>query len=155
MRPLIVLLMLAGFISISPPPADAQGKKEPLVGRVKNSIDLGIRFLRSKQLANGSWEVNLATPGIQGGWSSLALLALLNSGVPVNDPAVKRGLDYLRSLEPSMTYVRALQTMVLVEAGQEEDRERIVKNVDWLIKARVIRGGSLLGWTYNQTGSAG
>ncbi|MBI3411524.1 MAG: DUF4159 domain-containing protein [Planctomycetes bacterium] len=154
MRPIVLLLTFATIAINSPPPADAQGKKEPLVGRVKTSIDLGVRFLRGKQLANGSWEVNIPSAGVQGGWSSLAVLALLNSGVPVNDPAVKRGLEYVRSLQPTMTYVRALQTMVLVEAGLDEDRERIVKNVEWLIKARVIRGGKLMGWTYNQIGAS-
>ena len=38
--------------------------------------------------ADGSWEVNLPSVGIQGGWTALAVLALLNAGVPATDPVV-------------------------------------------------------------------
>src|SRR5262245_30835003 len=112
MRIIIGLAALGSLLFCSSLATQAQDKKEllknkePLVARVKTSIDLGVRYLRSTQLADGSWEVNLPTAGIQGGWSSLALLALLNAGIPVNDPVVERGLKYLRSLEPTMTYVR-------------------------------------------------
>ena len=46
----------------------------------------------------------------------VAVLALLNSGLPPDDPTVAKGLNYLRQLKTEQTYVRALQTMVLVEA---------------------------------------
>src|SRR6516164_2762484 len=120
-------------------------KKEALVDQVKKAIDKGVRFLRENQRENGSWEVNIPAAMYQGGWTSLAVLALLNSGVPVNDPMVVKGLDYLRGLEPTTTYVRALQTMAFVEAlvqspkKNNQDLERISKNVKWLIDARVIR----------------
>src|SRR2546423_15101936 len=103
-------------------PASAQ--EEPLVVKVKASIDRGVRYLKEIQRPDGSWEVNLADGRMHGGWSSLALLALLNAGVPVQDVHVARGLKYVRGLEPIGTYVRALQTMVFVEAGKIEDRQR-------------------------------
>lgn len=133
-----------------PGAAPAQGKKEPLVLQVKAAIDKGVRYLKEIQRPDGSWEVNLPSPGVQGGWTSLAVLALLNAGVSVQDTSVAAGLAYLRKLEPSMTYVRALQTMVFVEAGKAEDRQRIHDNVKWLIDARVIRNGQLIGWSYNK-----
>src|SRR5947209_4870767 len=61
---------------------------------------------------------------------------------------IRKGLAYLRRLDADKVYVRALQTMVYVEAGQNEDRERIQRNVDWLIGARVVVGGELRGWSY-------
>ena len=131
-------------------------KKEALVDQVKKAIDKGVRFLRENQRENGSWEVNIPAAMYQGGWTSLAVLALLNSGVPVNDPMVVKGLDYLRGLEPTTTYVRALQTMAFVEAlvqspkKNNQDLERISKNVKWLIDARVIRDGEFRGWSYNK-----
>jgi hypothetical protein len=130
--------------------AQAQ-KKEALVDQVKKSIDNGVRYLRRTQMDNGSWEVNLPAAVYPGGWTSLALLALLNSGVPVDDPMVANGLTYLRSLQPKFTYVRALQTMVFVEAGQKEDRERIGNNIKWLIEARVIKNGEFRGWSYTKS----
>src|SRR5262249_40917699 len=66
MRLFSLALCMSILLFATDPAAQAQGKKEPLVGRVKNSIDLGVRYLRSAQLADGSWEVNLPTTGIQG-----------------------------------------------------------------------------------------
>jgi hypothetical protein len=131
-------------------------KKEALVDQVKKSIDHGVKYLRQTQRENGSWEVNIPAAVYQGGWTSLAVLALLNSGVPANDPMVAKGLTYLRSLKPTTTYVRALQTMAFVEAlvqspkENKEDLERIGDNVKWLIEARVIRNGEFIGWSYNR-----
>src|SRR5258708_33069919 len=39
--------------------------------------------------------------------------------------------------------------MVFALAGRNEDRERIQLNVDWLIRARVMDGPTLLGWGYH------
>jgi len=151
--------LLAGalvFVVAGLSPAQPGGaRKEALVEKVKKSIERGIDYLKKEQRGNGSWEVNLQSAGINGGWTALSLLALLNAGVPVNDRAVADGLTFLRGLKPDSTYVRALQTMVFVEAGQNEDRERIQRNVQWLIDARIIRDGKLRGWTYNQQTLAG
>jgi Squalene-hopene cyclase C-terminal domain len=78
------------------------------------------------------------------------MLALLNAGVPLDDRAIARGLEYLRTVKPAQTYVVALQTMVFVLAGQEEDQKRIQRNADWLIRERVIRHGKFGGWTYSE-----
>ncbi len=144
-------LTLFALTSAPAQPAGKPRKQERLVDQVKSSIDRGVKFLRQQQQGNGGWETDLTSAGIQGGWTSLALLALLNAGVPVDDPAMKRGLAYLRKLEPTWTYVRALQTMVYAEANQTEDLERIQKNVDWLIEARTYgRDGKFIGWSYNR-----
>src|SRR5205085_2787417 len=37
---------------------------------------------------------------------------------------------------------------VFVEAGDPKDLPRIQRNVDWLIRTRVIRDGKLIGWSY-------
>jgi hypothetical protein len=139
----------SSFVSEEKPPA----KKPPPVDLVKKAIDRGIKYLRQTQREKGDWEVNLPSVVHKGGWTSLALLALLNASVPVNDPMIVKGLAYLRELRPGSTYVRALQTMVFVEAGQKEDSERIANNVQWLIDARVFRTGELRGWSYNKNAS--
>ena len=91
--------------------APAQAKKEPLVIQVKTAIDSGVRQLKGLQMADGSFEraVPLSVQ-VPGGCTAMAVLALLNAGVPVEDAHVKQGLAYLRKLEPGKTYVRALQT---------------------------------------------
>src|SRR5262249_54898684 len=80
------------------------------------------------------------------------LLALLNAGVKPADPVIKRGLEYLRTVQPQYTYVVSLQTMVYAEAGYNEDKERIQNNVNWLIRARVMDGTRCRGWTYKLVG---
>jgi hypothetical protein len=120
------------------------------VDRVKKAIDRGVQFLRLQERErSGSWERGI---GRKGGASCLAVLALLNAGVPPEDEAVRRGLDYLRTIEPHDTYVVGLQTMVFAEAGQARDRDLIQRNVDWLVKARVRNGDKTRGWSYGSGG---
>ena len=143
--PLLSILLLIGGAG----PASAQGKEEPLVLKVKKSIDAGVRYLRNSQLPDGSWDVAIAGPEAQEGGTALAVLALLNSGVPVKDAMVDKGLRYLRSVrEPKRTYTRALQTMAFAEANQKEDQERILNNVKWLIEAGAMDGGKFMGHSY-------
>jgi len=149
----LVLLSLGGPIAEG---QKADPRREPLVDQVRKAIAGGVKFLREGQRPDGSWELNVTSVGHPGGSTSLALLALLNSGVPPNDPVITRGLSYLRNLEQSTTYVRALQTMVFVEAGYSEDRERVQKNVDWLIATRLLdEGRQLTGWSYGRRDAGG
>jgi hypothetical protein len=146
-------LLLASGLLLVPvaPAAAAKPGAEPLVDQVRKAIEDGIRFLRQRE-DRGNWDNDVAGPTQPGGPSALAVLALLNSGVKPDDPVIQRGLKYLRTIQPSHTYVVGLQTMVFVEAGQKEDRERIQRNVDWLIANRVMDGGRLRGWSYARGG---
>src|SRR5262245_42309733 len=145
----ILLATLALFFvgALSTVPAQDRPREE-LVDRVKKSIDKGVEFLRQKQRDNGSWEHTIPLAQFQCGETCLAILALLNAGVPPEDRMIQRGLKYLRGVQPTHTYSRALQTMAFAEAGQAVDRERIDENVRWLIKNRVIKEGKFIGWTY-------
>ena len=145
-RLILPILTVCMFVS----PICAQpAEQEDLVGRVKKSIDRGVGFLRREQTANGSWErggiggVGFTT----GGQSCLAMLALLNAGVPPTDPVVQQGLNYVRQLPAQGTYVVGLQTMVLAEIGQPKDLITIQRNVNFLL-ASMDRGGNFVGWSY-------
>ena len=83
-----------------------------------------------------------------GGPASLALLALLNSGVPADDQLIRRGLEFLRGVERKQTYVVGLQTMVFALAGQEEDLAAIRRNADWLVAQGQTPDGKFRGWGY-------
>jgi hypothetical protein len=139
-----------GLAWTAPGFAAKPARRDPLVEQVRKSIKFGIKYLRGKQMADGSWEVDTYSATRRGGWTSLVLLALLNAGVSPDDKAVKKGLEWLRKVNPSDTYVVALQTMVFYEARKNEDSERIQRNVDWLIKTRKKDGTKLLGWTYKE-----
>jgi hypothetical protein len=118
---------------------------------VRKAIARGVQFLRDAESGTGGWEhLDPVSAGYPGGWTSLALLALLNAGVKPDDPIIERGLRELRKIEPKQTYVVSLQTLAFAEAGRSQDRERIQRNVNWLINARVTDGGNgLRGWTYH------
>jgi hypothetical protein len=133
--------------------AQPAAPREELADEVKVAIERGVKYLREKQRPDGGWEIDAIEYAADGGETSLALLALLNCGVPKSDPAITKGLDYLRSVKsprPRHTYVRALHTMVYAEANLPEDRERLSDNVAWLLQARVYDKGTLTGWAYDR-----
>ena len=118
-------------------------EKDPLVEKVKSSIDSGVRYLKDKLEDRGggqwNWENDSSVLGLAqpGGQSVLATLALLTAGVKADDPKLQKALPYIRGLEPRHTYVVGIQTMVLADMNQTRDLERIQINVDWLIKTRI------------------
>ncbi len=147
MKKLVVtLLILGGLLSTSA--LRAAAPREPLVEQVRKAIDQGVTYLKSQE-HNGRWELDPYQPQYQGGGTALALLALLNAGLRPDEPVIQRGLAYLRTIEPKATYVVGLQTMVFAEARQPEDRQRIQRNVRWLLNTRSIdHRGNFHGWWY-------
>jgi hypothetical protein len=137
-------LALAVALLGATPPARSEDK---MVERVQGAIKKGIQFLKSQQ-RQGNWEIEVASTTWgwgRGGYTSLVLLALLTAGVPATDPAVQKGLEYLRTIPPEKTYIVALQTMVFAQAGQGVDRQRIQDNAKWLLESRLP-----LGWSYSK-----
>ena len=133
MRGIVVLLatIIAGWLLTSDLRLlTSVHAEEPLADQVRKSIDRGVQFLRTQQhRERDNWEITVESTayagGYPGGWTSLALLALLNAGVPPDDPLIQRGLVYLRTVEPKQTYVVGLQTMVFALAAQDIDRPAI------------------------------
>ena len=62
----------------------------------------------------------------------MATLALLNCGVPTDDPTIKSALAYLQKVPPKFNYVVCLQTMVFAQADPVKYALVINKNVAWL-----------------------
>lgn len=114
---------------------------------VRRSIESGVEYLKKQQgKTNGSWPDHQGQPG---GLTALCTLALLNSGVPVEDPSVQRALGYLRKLgNPEMTYATALQTMVFCLAEPEKDRLLIRRNAKWLEGTQLSSGERKGAWGY-------
>jgi hypothetical protein len=151
-RLILVVLSLFGCVLSSVPTLIAQ-QEEPLVNRVRTAIDRGVLYLRDVEKGRGHWGDDVPKVAYQGGVTSLALLALLNSGVKSDDPIIERGLKTLRRIQPEYTYVVGLQTMVFAAAGRAEDKERIQRNVDWLVEPVLKRKGDFLGWNYGRFGA--
>ena len=133
----------------------AAPQPETLVEQVRKSMDRSKEYLIHKQSPDGHWDIEEPNsyPGGPTGPTSLVLLALLHAGVPPEDPVIQKGLIGLRKLHPETTYVVGLQTMVFCQAGLNEDRPHIQRNVHWLENAQVMKEGTLAGWTYTQKGA--
>ncbi|MFC1587074.1 hypothetical protein ACFL54_02085 [Planctomycetota bacterium] len=93
---LLVLPLMSGRVAFS---------EDSLAVEVTKAVDLGVVYLKSKQLANGSWGGLGDTPQYAGasgdmhrmeiGICALSLHALLESAVPVPDPVITKGFYFL------------------------------------------------------------
>jgi hypothetical protein len=107
--------------------------------QVRQSIDRGVAYLKREQRRDGSWQEH---PTLAGGVTALATLALLNSGVPADDPQIRDALAYLRKIPPKFNYVVCLQTMVFSIADPTADALLIQRNVKWLEEQQKREKGS-------------
>jgi hypothetical protein len=158
-RAAIGLLVPTVFLTwVAPQRAAESPEAVPLADKVRQSIEEGIRYLRATEGGRGNLEKDLESRNIfPGGLTALATFALLSAGVPPDDLTVQRCLTYLRTVPAEQTYVVALQTMAYAAARQTEDKDRLQKNVDWLLQARRYEtvGGvrRLKGWSYRAGGT--
>lgn len=113
----LIVLILAVVCHVSAGSVVAQQARfsdEELRRRVLDSIASAQRFLLQSQQSGGTWphEQFASDPeGVNG----LVTLALLNSGVPADDPAMVKALDHLEhpNTRPQRTYEIALVIMAL------------------------------------------
>ncbi len=122
--------------------------------QVRQAIERGVAYLKSQQNeAQGGWGEQ---PGYPGGVSSLCALALINCGVPLDDPELKKALEYVRQPKgPLRTYSVSLQTMVLCAAEPERDRLQIRENVAWLQQTQINSGSQIGSWWYGEARTSG
>jgi hypothetical protein len=113
--------------------------------QVLSAINRGIAYLKREQTPRGNWSEMATFPG---GVTALCTLALLNAGVEVDDPAIRKALTYLRAKEFDKTYTVALQTMVLCAAEPKKDLVLIGRNVRWLEEHQVKADERKGAWSY-------
>lgn len=142
-----LVLAVAAIPAAAAGPADDE---QALVKKVNGAIDKGVQYLRQTRDARNQWEKLLISnlADMDGGVTSLAVLALLNTGLPATDKDIKPALDYIRRLEPKKTYVVGIATMALAEGRDPNDKPRIQANVDWLLKTVIRENGKITGWSY-------
>ncbi len=136
-------LLIIGAVIAVVRPAHADITAE----QVRETIKRGVMYLKSQQSkTKGNWPERA---GFRGGLTALCTLALLECGEQADSPAVKKALDYLRSLdEPKDTYSTAVQTMVFAAADLKTDNRLILRNAEWLERAQVVEGDRTGAWTY-------
>lgn len=108
---------------------------------VNEAVVRGVRFLKARQMDNGCW------PGDgRVGFAALPGLTLLEAGVPLSDPNVRKAADYVRAAVPglSTTYDLSLAILFLDRLGDPKDREHIQVLAGRLLAAQTRTGG----WSY-------
>jgi hypothetical protein len=131
--------------------ADKKLRENVAAARVK-----AVKYLKDQQDKEGSWEglVLGQIVGMKGGPTALATLALLEAGVPANDPVVAKAIEFLLPLEPERTYVVSLQTQVLARADAKKHAKQIQANADWLMEKAVMKDKKFQGWSYSAPAGA-
>ncbi len=116
--------------------------------QVNSAIEKGVKFLRVQQQADGSYPDFAAPNGtvlFPNGVTALVTLALLNCDQDIQDEAVAKSLNYMRTAPPSgTTYVVSLQLMVFCQAEPQRDKLHIKRLAEWLVKTQNTEGG----WGY-------
>ena len=165
---LLLILALACCVCIVPVQAqkadrDSQLNDQQLRDGVKKALVRGCDYLKRTQNSDGSWSAQSGTLlKFTDGFTSLAIMALINSDEPVDSPNVQRGLDYLRHRpvdgSDSITgvYETSLIIMALCAAEQYDiDLPRIQLLATALENAQ-IRTGEVAGlWGYGLSGGVG
>lgn len=123
---------------------------------VLQSIDAGKQYLVGRQNADGSWSNTYGKIGP----TSLAVLALINAGETTESPAVRRGLEFLRSTreqdfsDTHETYETSLMIMALAAAkDHRRDLARMTALTARLENGQIVRGPSAGLWTYSLGGN--
>ncbi len=143
-----VLVAAVSIVAILAPafvPAQQPAGRPIDASQVLSAIERGVAYLKREQLPRGRWS---EMTGYDGGVTALCTLALLNSGVEVDDPVVRNALQYLRGLELDKTYTVSLQTMVLAAAEPKKDMLLIGRNVRWLEQHQIKEGERKGAWSY-------
>ncbi|MFN0195803.1 MAG: hypothetical protein ACKVT0_03610 [Planctomycetaceae bacterium] len=132
---ILALLILNLFIASS---LHAQTEEEINAARLK-----GLDYIKSKQKKEGNWVYEGHDVGI----TALCTMALLENGVPINDPLIERGQAFVRKNieELTSTYDLSLAILLLSRIGDRQDRAHIRTLAARLIAGQTKTGG----WSYS------
>lgn len=143
----LALVLTAGAL-LAPAPAAAQ---QVTKAQVSAAIDRAVTYLRGQQNRDGSFTGQRFGRSYPLGVTAMSVYALLLAGVPADDPAVAKGLNYIRRARLNKTYSVGLAALALSEADPvkyKKDLERIAR---WLQAAQLGSGM----WTYGSVGQGG
>ena len=140
-RPLAKIICCLTILAVLTFPAPAVCQ-DVTAANVDKAINNAVRFLLSAQLPDGGWPEYSGYPH---GVSSLVTLALLNSGMDPESPAVARALRHLAEQELDKVYSVSLQTMAFCAANPNKYAAHIERNARWLADIQLDHGG----WSYD------
>jgi squalene-hopene/tetraprenyl-beta-curcumene cyclase len=134
---MVVIGILLGHVA-SQARAQEAGKFDR--DKFERTVSAGINFLRSNQGPDGSFSGHAGT-----GVTSLAVTAMLKSGVPASDPAVQKGLEYLEKHvketgaihadgSTHKNYETSLAMLAFIEARKGEEFKKILADADKFVR---------------------
>jgi hypothetical protein len=134
-----------GFLVSVLASAPAHGQKGPTPEQINQAIDQGVEFLKNVQEFDGSWPYNEHEMGM----TALAGLALFESEVPRDDPAIVKAEKYVirRAETCTQTYDLGLAILFLSKLHPNDTGEvrALIRKMAWRL-AGGEQGGM---WTYN------
>jgi hypothetical protein len=145
--------VLSAMLAVAAPvPEDVKKAEAQFQKDIEKARAKAVEYLKKQQKPDGTWEDGPIDflAGMKGGTTALATLTLLEAGVPANDPAITKAVDYLLKLEPEKTYVVSLQTQVLARTGDKKHLPQIQKSADWLVEKALRKADKIEGWSYPQ-----
>jgi hypothetical protein len=142
---------------------DSQLNDQQLREGVKKALVRGCDYLKRTQHADGSWSAqDDKFLKFRDGFTSLSLMALINSDEPVDSPHVQRGLEYLRQrpIGGSDGITGIYETSLIVMAfcaAEQYDRDLArIQQLTTAIENAQIRSGDTSGlWNYTLAGGGG
>ncbi|QOJ13938.1 MAG: DUF4159 domain-containing protein [Planctomycetia bacterium] len=108
---------------------------------VRAAVDRGVEYIRNRQ-TGVHWEPHGRAEDDRhfGGSTALALLALLYAGEDPRSPRMKDSLDWLASKPLRSVYAVGLRAHALAIVPGDRYRDRLTRDVQWLIDAQHPRG---------------
>jgi hypothetical protein len=115
--------------------------------RIDDAINRAVTFLKGAQTDRGGWNWRMYRDGrFQAAQSAMPGYALLESGVPTDDPVIQKAADYIRPqiLKSDYTYEICLALLFYERRGDPVDRPLIQTLAARLLAGQHFTGG----WSY-------
>jgi hypothetical protein len=144
----LALVCLLAVGALGPAHAEPQPLSKEEQAKVDKAIDNAISFLKRTQTEKGNWDlaIRYETP-FPVGPTALPALALLEVGVPANDPVIQKAAAWMRPRLSKLdtTYCLSLALLFFDRLGDPQDKAAIQS-----MALRLIAGqGDSGGWTYH------
>ncbi len=137
----VLLLACAAPVAADPKPLTKEEQ-----AKVDEAIDKGVAFLKSIQTKEGEWQWKMHKDSFAVGQCALPAYALLESGVPPDDPVVQRAAAFLRprALKTNFTYELSLSLLFFDRLADPQDKQ-LMQSLALRLIAGQHRSG---GWSY-------
>jgi hypothetical protein len=141
---LLSCVILLGFVaSVS---ADPKPLSKAEQAKVDKAIDKAVAYLKRTQTKQGNWPTHWKNRYLVGE-CALPAYALLEAGVPADDPAIQKAAAFIRpkALKTDGTYEISLAILFFDRLGDPKDKKLIQSLALRLIAGQHYTGG----WSYH------